>query len=1072
MHDDTTPTRPPPSSPPPSTELPLLVAVGASAGGLEALTRLLASAETDGSICVVVIQHLSPDYKSMMAELLGQRTALPVLAARDGLPIRADVVYVIEPRTQPLIDGTTLRVRPVSDKRLQQPINDFFESATSYPGEIAAVVLSGTGSDGADGLLAIKRAGGTAVVQRPAEASFDGMPLTAIRTGQVDLVLPALEILPELLTLRRIGPEVYFGLGDTRGNIILRRILDALQGATGIDFGSYKPSTMLRRIQRRMQARDVRDPRAYADLVSVEDAEVDALYADLLIGVTRFFRDPGAINALTELVLPRVLARGGTSPIRAWVAGCSTGEEAYTVAILIAEGLAAAGLTRDYRIFATDIDERALEHAKAGAFSEEAIRRMPRSLRERYFVQRGGQHHVRKEIREHLLFSRHNLIDEPPFTRLDFISCRNLLIYLKSEVQQQVIQTFASALIDDGVLWLGSSETIGDADRDFKTIDSRWRIFQAQAGRRRRMSRASRTMALAPAQSPQKVLRARRNRTLLEAVEESLIGYAPPTLIINSDYQLVYRFGDLDNILRVPMGRMSLDVRDMLPKALSAIIYTAFGRASETHEDLLYRSLRIEDGETFDLRARLLPAHDGDNLLALIFENQRVERTVTEVDAPQIGTELEIELNSARAELMETRDNLQSTIEELESTNEALQSANEELIAANEELQSTNEELHSVNEELHTVNAEHQDKVDQLTAQHKKLDDVLSALELGVVVLDSDLNVQHFNVASTRYFSLIGRDMGRPLGHLSHQLDFPDLLDRCSEALRLDDETVRTTVAAGRTVIVRVHPRRRLSRAAAGVIITIADISGLAPAESTPGIDSILDRTDLAVAVVDHVNQISSFNRAFAERLDRDPDHLVGQGVTDLIAAEEREAAIEGLRSARVGQSRADVIKLRSPSGDAIWEFVEFIPTQEADGARRRVLWVSRPLWGFLPDEVVSRLDLPQSSVWVWTPESERLQTVTDLARVWGLESLEDLGYLDQHLVGDDQQIIARFLGDAATTDAPQRAEARVVYRGRIRVNEMTAARVALFDGGVRIVGVTRVLGEREPRPGELEPLR
>lgn len=1052
--------------------LPLLVAVGASAGGLEAITRLVSTSIGETGMAIVIVQHLSPDYKSMMTQLLTQRTELRVRAAQDGMQVESETVYVIEPKTQLLLDGVILRVEQVpQNERLMHPINDFFDSVAGYPGDVAGVILSGTGTDGAQGLVTIKQSGGTVVVQKPEEAGFDGMPKAALRMGVADLVLPAADILPELLALQRTGPEVYFGLGDARGNAILQRILDLLNEASGVDFGSYKSSTLLRRIQRRMQALGITDPRIYAERLRSSPKDIQALYDDLLIGVTRFFRDPGAITALTELVLPRVLARAGTGPIRAWVAGCSTGEEAYTVAILIAEGLASAGLARDFRVFATDIDGKALESAKAGEFSNEAIKWLPASVRTKYFLARGQRFLVRKEIREHLLFSRHNLIEEPPFTRLDFISCRNLLIYLKPVVQQQIIQTFASALIDNGVLWLGSSETIGDAEREFKTLDPRWRIFQARTGRNRRMLRTTGVTHLSPAMSPRKVTELRRTRSLLESLENALLGYAPPTLIINSDFQLVYRYGSLDGVLTVPTGRMSLDVREMLPKELSAIIYTAFSRAREAADDLQYRSLRVDGGEAFDLRARLLPAgHDGEDLLALMFENRRAhEIGATEVIGTQVDGDLEVELITARRELQETRANLQATIEELESTNEALQSTNEELIAANEELQSTNEELHSVNEELHTVNAEHQDKVDELMSQTQKLDDVLSALDLGVAVLDDALNVQHFNVAATRYFSLIGRDLGRPLAHLSHRLEYPDLLDRCSDALREDIETTRTTTAGDRAVLVHICPRRRRSDVPAGAIVTVADISDLVTARREAGdFQRAFDMTGLSAVVIDADNRIQAFNTHFAERLGRDPDHLAGQDVLDLISPADQEIVTDALARTRAGERWSGVVQALLPTGDSQWALVDLFPSPRVDdAAKRAVLSLSRPFDMVFPFDPTAALAGGRGAFWVWDPETQHVTASRGLAALWGLTA-DTFEGLEERVLDGGMDRIRACLAEAARTFQLVTCRATVQVDDHIRVNEIHAYGVRLHSGDVRVAGLTRLVEDLPPAGSEV----
>lgn len=1036
------------------TNLPTLVAVGASAGGLEALSSMLGSATGETGMTFVIIQHLSPDYKSMMTELLARRTQLKVQPAQDGQQVQAETVYVMEPQAQIKLDGATLRVKTVPrDERLSQPINDFFNSAAEYPGEKVAVVLSGTGSDGTHGIAAVKSADGTIVVQEPSSAAFDGMPQSAIRTGLVDLVVPANEIITELLSLRNSGPEVYFGLADDRGRVVLQRIMTALEGLSGVDFTFYKPSTILRRIKRRMQHLELTDPRAYVDKLRETPMEVSALYHDLLIGVTRFFRDPGAISALSDLVMPRVLARAGTGPIRAWVAGCSTGEEAYTVAILIAEGLANAGLDRDFRVFATDIDSKALEYAKAGEFTGESIERLPLAVREKYFVARGETFLVRKEIREHLLFSRHNLIEAPPFSRLDLISCRNLLIYLKPSIQQRIIQTFSSALIDDGVLWLGSSETIGGAKDQFNTLNSRWRLYQARPGRRRKMIPMAGVTRLAPTRSPSSV-EAMRQKRIMRTLEGALLGYAPPTLLIDTEFQLIYRYGNLDELLSVPSGAMTLDVREMLPRELSAIIYTAFSRARDAHDDLHYRGLRLESGLVFDMRVRLLTDRRGeDELLALIFEGLKTEEPAsTEIVSVQVSGEIETELLNARRDLQDTRVNLQATIEELETSNEELQSTNEELIAANEELQSTNEELQSVNEELHTVNAEHQDKVEELVRLTEKLDDVLGAIEVGVVVLDEQLAVQHFNLAATRYFNLIDQDLGRPLAHITHQMAFSDLLDRCGDALRSGTQTMRQTTGAGRTVLLNILPRRRTHEAAVGVVLTITDVTELISARRHAGeFQHAFDLTGLSAVLIDGDGCVQAFNSNFADRTERDPAHLAGQSFEAFIADDDRARFARALESVRAGRPWSSILQGMLPDGRSSWMVIDLFVSPAGETRTPTVLCIARPfteLFPFNPNRIVEE---GRRAVWVHDLATGHTTASRGLAGVWGASTI--LG-LTEYASAEQVQRLQGLLRQTRETLLPQSMILTVTLDGAAREVHVEAHAVRLHDGEVMLAGI------------------
>jgi two-component system CheB/CheR fusion protein len=579
---------------------------------------------------------------------------------------------------------------------------------------------------------------------------------------------------------------------DTETNIdgpALARILSALQTHTGIDFACYKDTAAARRIQRRMLELSVQDVDAYAVRVSEDVREAETLGRYILVGVTRFFRDAGAIAALRASVIPRLAQRARVKQLRLWVAACSTGEEAYSIAMLLQEALDALPDHMGFKLFATDVDAAAIEQASTGEFDPADLEQLPGQLQDRYFTRCGARYVVNKQLREKLLFSRHDVTQDPPFSHLDFVSCRNLLIYLKPNAQAHVLRLLSAALNDDGYMWLGASEGLAEHAAQFRTLDARWRLFAAHPNRKRdsvlmTTSRAAKTTEAARRMKKDDL------SLLLQAIHKV---YVPPCLVIDSHYRLLYRFGDLDALLRLPTGAVTLDVRDLLPDELSALITALLSKARHGG-DIVYRDLSVKTElgpRGFDLRACPLTLPDHGSLIALFFEGLASVPTSQEMvgdvnartlshDQPGARDRLDVLEN----ELRQTRENLQATIEELESSNEEMQATNEELIAANEELQSTNEELRSVNDQLHVENAETGEKANQLNIVNDDMEQLIANLDVGVVQLDDKLVILRFNPTATLHFNLLPQDIGRSLAHLSHRLQYEELLEQCQRALR------------------------------------------------------------------------------------------------------------------------------------------------------------------------------------------------------------------------------------------------------------------------------------------------
>jgi two-component system, chemotaxis family, CheB/CheR fusion protein len=568
---------------------------------------------------------------------------------------------------------------------------------------------------------------------------------------------------------------------------VIARTLSALRSLTSIDFDGYKEATVARRVRRRMRELDISDARAYAERVHNDPREAGALRTSLLVGVTRFLRDEGAIAALRTAAIPLLAQRARTKALRLWVAGCSTGEEAYSLAILLQEALDTLPDHLGWKLFATDVDEHALERASSGEFDPVLLAQLPEALRDRYFTLRGDRYVVTKRLREKLLFSRHDVTQDPPFSHLDMVSCRNLLIYLKPDVQSRVLRLLSAALNDGGLLWLGASESLGERTDQFEALDARWRVYAARSNRKRD------TVLMTTSRAAQTTEAARRMKKddislLLQALQKV---YVPPCLVIDSHCRLLYRFGDLDALLRLPTGAVTLDVRDLLPDELSALVTALLGKA-RSGGDVVYRNLTAatdQGARRFDLRACTIHLPQQGDLIALFFEglvevHKAPEPIAADGEEGADGSGTRDRLSFLESELRQTRESMTASIEELESSNEELQATNEELIAANEELQSTNEELQTVNDQLHNESAENGEKASELSIANTDMERVLANLDVGIIVLDDKLTIRRFNPTATLHFNLLPQDVGRSISHLSHRLRFENWVETCQRALR------------------------------------------------------------------------------------------------------------------------------------------------------------------------------------------------------------------------------------------------------------------------------------------------
>lgn len=835
------------------------VGIGASAGGLEALESFFSRMAADSGMAFIVIQHLSPDYKSMMVELLSKRTAMPVRRAEEGMRVEANSVYLIPPKKNLSIFHGRLLLRESDHSRgLNLPIDVFLRSLAEDQAEKAiGIILSGTGSDGVRGVRGIKEAGGIVLVQDADSARFDGMPRAAISTGLADFVLPPEEMPDRLLSFiepayaARVNQLVTL-LPDEDG---LTRIFALLRERTRVDFTHYKPNTVVRRIERRMTMNQVHSLRDYVKFIESYPGEVIALYRELLIGVTNFFRDREVFEELESRYLPALFARVDSREIRFWVAGCSSGEEAYSLAMLGREVAERLDKPAEIKIFATDLDHEAILRASSGLYPESIVADLPSGYLTKYFHRREDhRYQVDRVLREMVVFAQHNLIKDPPFTNIDLVSCRNLLIYLQPILQRKAMELINFSLNPQGLLLLGSSETPGDLSDAFETLHHKFKIY-ASKGKRNPTGnslefdtlpelRPKSSRARAPNTYPARDYQEER---LLDRLLQSLAdNYVPLAVVVNEQKEALHILGDPDGYFRLQSGKMQTDITKIAIQDLAVPLATGLQRVFSSYQEVRYTGVRIrwrDESRTVHIRIRPLPGKKGQEPLAVILIEYTPptpsEAAAGGVQIYDADHEAEQRIRDLEQELQFSRENLQATIEELETSNEELQATNEELLASNEELQSTNqelqsvnEELQSVNEELHTVNVEHQRKIMELLELNNDLDNFITSTQIATLFLDEHRLIRRFTPPIKDVFKILDTDIGRPVSHLFHTLvdvDPYEMIESVAAGGTEREQEVRTR--AGGWFLMRVLPYHISTEVVSGVVLTFTDIGLLKAAQ-------------------------------------------------------------------------------------------------------------------------------------------------------------------------------------------------------------------------------------------------
>ncbi|MDP2693589.1 MAG: CheR family methyltransferase, partial [Gallionella sp.] len=902
----------------------------ASAGGLEAFEQFFRACPADSGMAFVLVPHLDPDHESLLTEILQRATAMPVVEALDQVAVASNHVYIIPPnREMAILNGVLQLSLPEQARGLRKPVNAFLLSLAEDQAEDAiGVILSGTATDGTLGLRAILGAGGVCMVQEPSTAKYDGMPQSAIAAGYATHILPVEKMPAMLLELTRqsVFRQKVPRILPASAVSSLNQILLQVRNSTGHDFSLYKKSTIGRRVERRMARNNIEDLAVYARYLKEHPPEVKALFKELLINVTNFFRDPEAFDALKQDILPQLFADKPDDYIfRVWVAGCATGEEAYSIAILLREFMDETHQEFKVLLYATDLDDDAIAVARAGTYPPNIAQDVPLERLRRFFVKDDTGYRVKKNIREMVVFAIQNVIKDPPFTRLDLLSCRNLMIYLEPEIQNRLIPAFHYALKPGGVLFLSPSEGIASHPELFAPLNRKWKLYRAigsMASTRAVMAGGLVWTKDANTKEPDEAVKKTKEINFAELTKRALLqSFAPASVVTDVKGNLLYVHGDTGKYLRPAPGQATLNVIEMAREGLqlelrAALLLAAAGsEAADQGAAFQSRKVSVKTNGHFQLVAlnvRPLPTQDsGEKLLLVSFQD--MAQPMSEKLAPGMAgheysgygkpghgnnalqasehqrvEELERELAYTKENLQATIEEQQASNEELKSTNEELQSTNEELQSTNEELETSKEELQSVNEELVTVNAELQAKIEQLAGMQNDMKNLLDNVNVGTIFLDQHLAIRRYTRDAARVYRLVATDVGRPLIDIKSDIEDEDLLSKAQTVLDTLvpwEREVRTV--GGTWYLARIQPYRTLDNVIDGVVLTFTDISQRIEDEAAIRnakalAENIVNTVREPLIVLDGDLQVISASRSFYNIFQTTPENTVGHPLYDL----------------------------------------------------------------------------------------------------------------------------------------------------------------------------------------------
>ncbi len=899
-----------------------IVAIGASAGGLEAFESFFKAMPGDSGMAFILISHLDPTHISILPDLIQKKTQMKVHLITDGLRIQPNMIYVIPPNKDMAILNRVLHLMDLPHPRgFNLPIDNFFKSLAQDQGADAiGIILSGTGSDGSLGLRQIKGELGMIMAQDE-DAKYAGMPRSAIATGFVDYIMPADKMPEALIKYTRhaiVKPPDKIMVDEDKFQKVLQKIYILLRTHTNHDFSLYKKNTIIRRVERRMHVHQIDNIQDYLTYLTKSEREVHVLFKDLLIGVTSFFRDPEAFAALSEKYLPGLLAdKPEGAIVRIWVAGCSTGEEAYSMAILLQECMEKMNRHFSVQIFATDIDPDAINIARSGLYPLSISADLDPARLKQFFTKEENHYKVKKAVREMLVFALQDLIKDPPFTKLDIITCRNLLIYLGPELQKKLFPVFHYSLKPDGILFIGSSESLGQETTLFKISDRKWKIFKRQSG----LSRINPILNLPvpefseepPAIKTSESVRRAEDINSFKLVETILQeSDTPPCVIIDEKLKIVYIHGRTGKYLEPASGMACFNILDMARPSLKNALAAAIREAAIIKQEVVKKDIDIEDnGGTIriDLTVKPVLAYGAlRGMLMVIFKDKA--KTKTKPRTPQRSDQKSDMIGQLEQELQYTRENLQTTIEELETANEELKSTNEELQSTNEELQSTNEEmetskeeLQSLNEESATVNAELQVRVDELSDANDDMKNLLNSTQIGTVFLDMDMNIRRFTERVISLIPLALSDIGRPVSHFATQLKEFHIVNNALQVLKdLITQEFEVESRDGKFFRTRIMPYRTMQNVIDGVVVTFEDITEFKRFRLTAQRLSVIMNSRDAILIQDKSGAITFWNQGAADMYGYTESEAMKMNIKDMIPKENRKESLALIDKAFTGK--------------------------------------------------------------------------------------------------------------------------------------------------------------------------